>query len=334
VIVRRLAIRKTEFAERWLWIIDVWVKMFTRLILLLLLPLAACAATPAAPPAKRIALTFDDAPMRGGPLLDGPERTRRLIAALKDAGVSQAAFFVTTGNIRTPADEARIGSYAAAGHSLGNHSNSHRRLRRIGADAYLADVDEARGKLARFDNVRPWFRYPFLDEGRDAENRDAVRAGLKERDLANAYVTIDTWDWALVDLVRSAKAAGREIDLDALRDLYLEVMLSAVETYDSLAVETLGRSPAHVLLAHENDMSALFIDDLVRALRERGWTIVSPDEAYADPIAAMTPDTLHNGNGRVAALAAVKGVERTRLADRYHDEALLKRLFEERVVKR
>ena len=307
--------------------------ILARLLFLLLLPLAACATVPP-PPEKKIALTFDDAPLRDGPIFDGPERTRRLIAALKSAGVRQAAFFVTTGNIRTPADEARIRSYASAGHVLGNHSNGHRWLRRIGAEAYLADIDEARGKLAGFDNVRLWFRYPFLDEGKDAAVRDAVRAGLRERDLANGYVTIDTWDWALVDLVRQAKADGKEIDLDALRDLYLEVMLSAVETYDTLAVESLGRSPAHVLLAHENDVSALFIGDLVRALRARGWTIVSPDEAYADPIAAEVPDTLHNGNGRVAALAAVKGVDPARLADRYHDEALLKRLFDERVVKR
>ena len=308
--------------------------MIARLLLLLLLPLAACAAAPAASPEKRIALTFDDAPLRDGPLLDGPERTRRLIAALKEAGVKQAAFFVTTGNLRTPADDERIKAYTTAGHVLGNHSNGHRWLRRIGAEAYLADLDEARGKLVRFDNVRPWFRYPFLDEGKDAAARDAVRAGLSERRLANAYVTVDTWDWALVDLVRQARAAGKEVDLDALRALYLEVMLSAVEAYDRLAMETLGRSPAHVLLAHENDVSALYVADLVRALRKRGWTIVSPDEAYADPIAAAVPDTLHNGNGRVAALAAVKGVDPARLADRYHDEALLKRLFEERVVKR
>jgi peptidoglycan/xylan/chitin deacetylase (PgdA/CDA1 family) len=306
-----------------------------RLLLVILLPLTACAAVPAreAQP-KRIALTFDDAPLRDGPLFTGPERARRLIAALKRGGVKQAAFFVITGNLHGPEDEARIRTYTAAGHVLGNHSQSHRWLRRIGADAYLEDIDQARQALERFDNVRPWFRYPFLDEGPDAATRDAVRAGLRERGLANGYVTVDTWDWALADLVRQAKTEGKEVDLDALRALYLEVMLSAVETYDRLGRQTLGRSPAHVLLAHENDVEALFIGDLVQALRQRGWTIVSPDQAYADPIARQVPDTLRNGNGRVAALAAAKGADPATLGDRYHDEALLRRLFEERVVKR
>lgn len=305
--------------------------LFRLLLLLVLLPLAACAA---AQPTKRIALTFDDAPMKDGPLFSGPERTQRLIAALRDAGVEQAAIFVTTSRLETAGDEARISAYAAAGHVLGNHSHGHRRLRRIGADAYLDDLDLAGRTLAKFGNVRPWFRFPFLDEGADAVSRDAVRAGLRERGLANAYVTVDTWDWALVDLVRQAKAAGRDIDLDRLRALYLEMMLSAVDSYDALAVEYLGRSPAHVLLAHENDLAALFIGDLVHALRQRGWTIVTADEAYRDPIALEAPATLHNGNGRVAALAAARGAGPARLADPYHDEALLKRLFEERAVRR
>jgi hypothetical protein len=201
------------------------------------------------------------------------------------------------------------------------------------AAAYLADIDKASRRLARFSNVRPWFRYPFLNESPDVRRRDAVRKGLARRKLTNAYVTVDIWDWAIVDLARQAKQAGRDIDMDALRQMYLEVMLHAVDTYDRLALEALGRSPAHVLLAHENDLQALFIGDLVKALRARGWTIVSPDEAFADPIARVVPDTLHNGNGRVAALAAVRGFGSERLRDRFHDEKLLKQMFEQRVIR-
>ena len=304
------------------------------LLALLLVPLAACAAAQAPAPERRIAITFDDAPMADGPLFDGAERARRLVGALREARVRQAAFFVATGNIRTPADEARIRAYAAAGHVLANHSHGHRWLRRIGPEAYLADIDLARAVLARLPNTRPWFRYPFLNEAPSLAARDAVRAGLAERGLANGYVTVDTWDWALVDLVRQARQAGRAIDMEALKALYLEVMLSAVGTYDGLARETLGRSPAHVLLAHENDLAALFVGDLVAELRRRGWAIVSADEAYRDPIADEAPDTLDLGNGRVAALAAVRGVPSERLRDRYHDRDLLRRLFEERVIQR
>ena len=306
-----------------------------RLLLLLLVPLiAAFGAVSASAAEKRIALTFDDAPMADGPLFSGAERTRRLIAALKAAEVPQAAIFVTTRNLPTPDGASRIRAYAAAGHVLANHSHAHRRLKTVGAEAYLADIDQATAALASFPNVRPWFRYPFLNESPDAVSRDAVRTGLAARGLINGYVTIDTWDWAIVSQMAAAMKAGAQMDMEALRDLYLETMLSAVDTYDGLAQDALGRSPAHVLLAHENDLEALFIGDLVKALRGRGWTIVSPDEAFADPIAGEAPDTLHNGNGRVAALAAVRGIDPSRLRDRFHDEKLIERLFQERVIKK
>jgi hypothetical protein len=59
-----------------------------------------------------------------------------------------------------------------------------------------------------------------------------------------------------------------------------------------------------VLRLHETDLNALFIPDVVAALQADGWEIVTIDEAYADPIAEMEPDTVYLGGGRVAALAA------------------------------
>ena len=62
-----------------------------------------------------------------------------------------------------------------------------------------------------------------------------------------------------------------------------------------------------MLLLHENDLAALFIGDLVAALRAKGWEIVSADQAYQDPIAGEQPKTLLLGQGRVVALAVDRG---------------------------
>jgi len=295
--------------------------------------LSACATAPVTTAGKRIALTYDDAPREDGPLFSGTERAERLVTALKAARVRQAAFFVTTGHLDNPGGEARLRAFTAAGHVLGNHSNAHTWLRRTSPEAYLADIDVAQGRLAAFDNVRPWFRYPYLDEGRDVVSRDAIRIGLKARALTNAYVTVDTYDWHIDSLVRKARKVDNKIDMAALRTLYLEAIMSAVRFYDQIATGALKRSPAHVLLLHENDMAALFSGDLVKALRAEGWTIVTADEAFADPIANDVPDTLFNGQGRVAAYASLQGKKPTELIDVYQDEEYLEKLFNERVVR-
>ena len=87
-----------------------------------------------------------------------------------------------------------------------------------------------------------------------------------------------------------------------------------------------------MLLLHETDLNALFVADMVAALRADGWAIVTIDEAYADPLAQIEPDTLYLGGGRVTALAAAVGHDPASLVHPRTDEAELKRLFEERVV--
>ena len=111
--------------------------MILRAILALLAAacLAACAtATPDEAGPKRIALTFDDVPRNAGAFLTEDERTTRLIDGLERAGVEQAAFFVTTGNLgQTTGGAERIARYVAAGHVLANHTHSHVHLSEVTA---------------------------------------------------------------------------------------------------------------------------------------------------------------------------------------------------------
>lgn len=304
------------------------------LVLLLTLLLAACATTPQIN-TKRIALTFDDVPRQRGAFFSPDERTTKLVAALKRAGVRQAAFFVTPGNLDKPdgaGGERRIAAYARAGHVLANHSFSHRALSAVSAADYLGDIDRAEAWLKGRTGRRAWFRFPYLNEGRaDKSKRDAVRDGLRARGLRNGYVTVDAADWNIDALTTQAAAAGKTINKAALRDLYVELHVEAAEFNDDLARRTIGRSPAHVLLLHETDLAALFVPDLVAALRKAGWTIVTAEEAYADPLAEAMPDVPSAQGTLTEALAWEKGLP----APRWHvrsTRAVLEPLFARRVL--
>lgn len=294
--------------------------------------LLLAAAGPAAAQNKRIAFTFDDAPRAADRLLDVETRTRTLLASLEAAGVEGAMFFVTTNHIRARGDEGadRLNLYAAAGHTLANHSHLHGSANRMSATDFLADVSRAQQRLAAFPNTQPYFRFPYLHEGDTRAKRDTIRRGLADRGLRAGYVTVDNYDWYLQSLFSEAVASGRPLDLGAWRSVYVEVLTAAVHHYDGLATSRLGRSPAHVLLLHENDLAALFVDDLAQSLRAEGWAIVPALEAYRDPIASEAPDTLLLGQGRVAALADVAGEPRDNLFHPWESEAALRALLVER----
>lgn len=294
--------------------------------------LALLAFAPAASAQKRIALTFDDAPRGVGAFFTKEERARRLIASLEEARVEQAAFFVNPGKIESPADAALVDGYVRAGHVIANHSFSHPHLNQLAAADYLADLDKAEAWLARRSGHRPWFRFPFLDEGgKDKAKRDAIRAALAARGLTNGYVTAEGSDWNMEQLATDAKKAGKTIDMAGLRDLYVETHVQAADFADALMLRTIGRSPVHVMLLHENDLAALYIADLVKALRADGWEIVTADTAYADPLKTAAPD-VPSANGTLTELLAwEKGLPAPRWYER-NEIPLANRLFAERVL--
>ena len=278
--------------------------------------LGSCSAAQDQPPpgVKQIALTYDDAPLGDGPRYTGAERTEALIAELAEAQSGPVAIFVTTRGFELDQGSERIAAYAAAGHYIANHSDQHMWGSRTPTEDYIADIDRAEAKLAKFDNRRPWFRFPFLDEGgqgdanRSGEKRDAYRAALAERGLISGYVTVDTYDWHLDSLWSQAVRDGRAIDLDALSEVYVDMVVDAANHYDQLSQRVLDRSPAQVLLLHENDLAATFTVDMIETLRADGWEIVDPDLAFADPIVNQIPATLHSGGGRISALAMDGGL--------------------------
>lgn len=298
------------------------------LLILLLLPVPAAAQ-------KRIALSFDDAPRGRGAFFTPEARTQRIIAGLKKAKAPQAVFFVNPAAIGQGdgiGGAERIAAYVAAGHVIANHSNTHPHLSAMTADAYLADIDAAEMWLKGRRGYRPWFRFPFLDEGgKDKAKRDALRAGLAERGLRNGYVTAESSDWHLESLTREAVQAGKTVDRKALGALYVTWHVEAADFADTMMQRVTGRQPVQVMLLHETDLAALYIGDLVRGLRKAGWTVVSADTAYADPLGQAMPDTPSANGTLTEALAWAAGVPAPRWY-RYNQTDLATAVFRDKVL--
>lgn len=275
---------------------------------------------------QRIAITFDDAPTQDTPVLSEAERAKKILSTLKQHYIKQAGFFVITGNIHKN-NEKILRDYANAGHVLGNHSHTHLSPSAVSIDAYNADVVKADSVMKSLHGSVSFYRYPFLNEGRTKEKRDSIRSQLAALNLANGYVTVDNYDWFLNGELRKAVQAGKKVNYEKLKKIYIDHIFQSILFYDAIAVRYLGRSPNHVLLLHENDLAALFLGDLLTHLRNSGWKFIDLLEAYNDPIAKKIPDVLFNGQGRVAALAVEKGGVPKDLVQESEDEEYLRELL-------
>jgi peptidoglycan/xylan/chitin deacetylase (PgdA/CDA1 family) len=275
----------------------------------------------------KIALSFDDAPMPDSALMSGRDRTNKIIAALTTNKVSDALFFVKANNISS-ANEERLKQYTAAGYHLANHSFSHQSANEITVDEFLIDVYRAHLILKKFDNVLPYFRFPFLHYGADQESVQALQSGLTEMGYKDGFVTIDNFDWYMNSLLNQAKTEGKSIDYKKAEKVYVNTIYDAIIFYDDLARKAKLDSPKHVLLLHENDTTALFLGALIRHIKKNGGDIISSQEAYSDLAYEVFPKTAFHKQGRVAAIAEKSGIPLNQLRSEAEDPKFLEKLFE------
>lgn len=276
--------------------------------------------------AGRIAISFDDSPTEDSHYLQGEQRTEQLIQALKRAGVEQAIFFANTVRV-DESGERRLRALAEPGHLIANHSHSHQSAGKLSVGEYMVEVETAHQVLSKLPGFAPFHRFPYLNRGEDASKIAQLNHRLGEMGYKDGYVTVDNYDFYISHLFDKAVAAKQPVDMEKLEALYVDTLWQAIQFYDGLAVEYLGRSPNHVVLLHENDAAVLFIEALVDKIRAEGWEIISAMQAYNDPMADWFDPQGTHGQGRVAAIAHQKGASQERIRHSMENTRALDQAF-------
>ena len=277
--------------------------MLRRLICLLLaLPL----------PAQKVALSLDDAPfLKPSPRLAAPAQHEAMRAMLKARKVQAILFVNGLNGGDTAAGRAILRAWGEDGHLLANHSYSHWDLNRdeVTLEAYEADALRGEAVIRDLPGFTRRYRYPFLRAGNTVAKRDGFYAFLKARGDAIGHVSIDTADWLLDERLRQRLENDPGADLAPYRDLYLKHLWACARFYDAWSREVFGRAIPHVLLLHSRLLNGLFLGEVIDAFRARGWTWISPAEAFQDPVYALMPKNLPGGEALADAVAAERGVQ-------------------------
>lgn len=253
---------------------------------------------------QRLAITIDDPATTPTPLLQPKERNQRILQTLA-AHELQAALFVCGMRVTDSTGQALLQSWDQAGHLLGNHTWSHQYLhsKQVAVENYWADILRCDSMIRNFNNFIPLFRFPFLKEGDTAEKRDALRNRLAAQGYRNGAVSIDASDWYIDSEMRKALSNNTDIDLTPYKEYYLRHILNRAAYYHDLGIKTTGRTVTHTLLLHHNLLNALFLEDLIQALKANGWELVSASEAFKDPVYALQPEVLPCGESILYQLA-------------------------------
>lgn len=258
---------------------------------------------------QSLSITLDDGPnLTSTPRLSGDERNRRLLEAFREKGVRVVLFANGIRGGDSPEGIRWLEAWGRAGHRIGNHTYSHSSVEEIGPTRFKEDLLRLDRMIRGVPGYWPMLRFPFLQEGKGTAERRATQAMLKDLGYGVAPVSIPTYDWLFNERLHALLQARPDADITPIRTLYFRHLDEALRGYRELGNRLLGRDPVHTLLLHHNLLNALVMPDLLRMLDANGWKVVSPEEAYLDPIYAEDLSAMGYSESHLGSLARKRGM--------------------------
>ena len=255
-----------------------------------------------------ISFTFDDGTTTDMPGYTFEKWNKMILDNLENAGV-KAVFFVKGSNKTDAKGQFLLNSWNERGEKIANHTFSHpdyndkdETFEKFRNELLLTD-----SIINKLSNYIKLFRFPYLKEGDTREKVDQFRVFMKEQGYRNGSVTIDASDWYINGRLLQRLKVNPKADIEGYRAFYLEHLYNRAIFYENLAVQLTGRHIHHTMLLHHNLTSALFLGDLIKMFRHKGWKVIDAEEAYKDEIFKSEPMNVPAGESLIWALAKETG---------------------------
>jgi peptidoglycan/xylan/chitin deacetylase (PgdA/CDA1 family) len=253
---------------------------------------------------RTMALTFDDLPFAvpgdddaPGKLAEVQRANARILKTLASHHAVAIGFVneikLNVGKERD-ARTAVLRQWLTAGMDLGNHTYSHPDLSKTETSNY--EDDFVRGTVITAPEMKAagkterYFRYPYLDTGKDQTQKQSIIAFYTSHNFLNAPVTVQNQDWLFNVPYSEAVAKHNAAERKRVADAYLQHTSDILAHAELLSQESFGREIPQVMLLHLNRLNADHLDGVLALFESHGYKFVKVDEALRDPAYATADD--------------------------------------------
>ena len=167
-------------------------------------------------------------------------------------------------------------------------------------EEYVAGVEKneavAREILAEKNLPLRYFSYPYLNTGKNAEERNRFEAWLASRDITPVKYTIDNQEWMYSFAYDVAKLNRDDEAAKKIRAEFIEYMSKMLDHYEAYSQEMFGRDIAQTMVLTPSYLVGDSFDELFGMIEKRGYKFVSMEEALSDS-AYQTPENFYGKAG-------------------------------------
>jgi peptidoglycan/xylan/chitin deacetylase (PgdA/CDA1 family) len=254
--------------------------------LLLLLTMMVLASSQCLAQDKQIALTFDKLPYMEPMGFWTPRELSNLMLRALEAEKAPALGFVVEEKVDDlPESYIVLSDWVGHGQSLGNLTYGYVDLNELNTKDFLAHIADGQKYLRRaLRMVRPirrYFRFPQLHEGNTPSKKHDVASRLQRAGFIIVPATVIMTDYEFNFYY--ADAAASDESLARLKEFYLESLGDALDYAEQQSDLVFERNIAQILRLHLGVATANLMPEVLRFLKERGYSFITVDRALEDP---------------------------------------------------
>src|SRR5262249_54295233 len=134
------------------------------------------------------------------------------------------------------------------------------------------------------------------DSGTTPEVHQAIVDFLEQRHYRVAHVTVDYKDYSFAGAYTRFLRAGDSETAERIKQAYLDQVDVGFDHAKKVSREVFGREIPQPLLIHGNELDSVTLRYSIARMRNRGYQLVSLDEATKDEI-YQRPDTFVGPSG-------------------------------------
>jgi beta-lactamase regulating signal transducer with metallopeptidase domain len=256
---------------------------------------------------KKIAIGFVAIPpvdRTENPPKDSDATARLMIEKLKAHKIPAIGFVtgasISDGEKLYPVRANIVRLWRDAGFEIGIGGFKHTWFYESTFEDYVANVEKnelvTKKILAEKNLPLEYFSYPYLNTGKNADERNRFESWLAARGITPVKYTIDNSEWMYsyaYDMARNDNDIGTMAEI---RVAFIKYMSQMFDHYEAYSREMFGRDIAQTMVLTPSRLVADSSDDLFGMIEKRGYNYVSMKEALTDE-AYKTQESFYGNSG-------------------------------------
>ncbi|CAL2087282.1 Polysaccharide deacetylase [Tenacibaculum sp. 190524A02b] len=172
--------------------------------------------------------------------------------------------------------------------TLGNHTFNHARYSDLGLEAYKDEIikGEAISKqlAKKYNKSLTHFRFPYNDLGKDSIQQTQIKNYLTKKGYHITPFTIESSDWMYNFVYEYYLTKNNLQKAKEIGEAYINKTLAYFDFFEALAQKDYQRPIKQIYLCHDNTLNADYLPQLITALKQKGYSFISLDNALTDTI--------------------------------------------------